>query len=113
MEAKVIRNWIKDSTSLLMLTYAIGLIFIIVWFVTKFCTDANYAIIIVSIYPIFTALFIGSKFKSYFMFGFSRKQYFKNVIILHFVLAAETAIINIVIIESILRLYPNNTIKKC
>ena len=109
METKVIKNWIKESTSLLILTYAMGLAFIIVWFVTKFCTDANYAIIVVSIYPIFTSLLIGSKFRSYFMFGFSRKQYFKNIIMLHFVLAAETAIINIVIIESILRLYSNNT----
>jgi len=110
MEAKVVRKWIEESTVLLMLMYAGCLIFMIVYFVTKLFINADFLIIIVPIYPIFSALLNGRKFRNHSMFGFSRKQYLKNLIMLHFVLATEIAIINTVMIESILRWYPNNTI---
>lgn len=110
MELKIVRNWFIQSNIVIIMMYIIGIIFGIV--ISIIDGDANFNInFIFGFYPILTAMFVGNRLNMYTMYGYSRKQYFNNIFVLHMLLAFEMAVLSIAILEITIKLSPNSFLK--
>jgi len=105
MEYKIVRNWIVESTILILSIYISGILLGLV--MVKLYNDFNMTFIFILVfYPIFIGIISGNKMHTYSMFGFSRKQYFENVILFNATFSIELAIVNTIIMETMLRISP-------
>lgn len=107
MELKIVRNWFVQSNIVIIMMYISGIIFGIV--ISIIDGDSNINIdFILGFYPILAAMFVGNRLNMYTMYGYSRKQYFKNIFGLHMLLAFEMAAVSIAILEITIKLSPNS-----
>jgi len=104
MEYKIVRNWIVESTILILSIYMSAILLGLV--MVKLMYNEISFTFVFAFYPIFIGINIGSKMHTYSMFGFSRKQYFKNMILFNAIFSIELAIVNAIIMVTMLRFLP-------
>lgn len=104
MEFGVIKYWLKESSILLFIMYMTWIIMGAV--IMSFDKNTDFMMSgIMGFCPLFSSFYIGNKVRTYSCFGFSRKQYLKNIIIYNLFVAAELAVISIVITKIMLVIY--------